>query len=195
MNDEYVPDFTAILNRWLNGSDIRDEEDALIGAVYKELQKLAAGFMKNERVDHTLQPTALVNEVYLRLIKAENVEIRAKSHFFGIAANAMRQVLIDHARKYAAKKRGGDWRRLTLSSIENIGSEVGIDLLALDLALTKLEELDPRAASVATMRLFARMKVIEIAEELGLDPSTIRRDWRAASTLLKKELAGDLPSC
>lgn len=189
MSTNDIPNFTVILNKLVEGSHQLEDQDALLGAVHKELQILAAGFMRNERANHTLQPTDLVHEVYLRLVDAEQVGIQGRTHFFGIAANAMRQVLIDHARKRNSLKRGGDWKRLSLTTIENIGFAGEIDLLDLDQALTKLEKMDPRAATVVTMKFFSGLKMEEIAQEMGVTRRTVQNDWRMAKMWLLDELA------
>lgn len=163
--------------------------DAVIELLYPELRKLAAGLMARERVNHTLQPTALVNEAWLRLVDGNAVDFEGRAHFFGIAARCMRQVLVDHARSKAADKRGGDWARVTLedSALPHVDPE--LELIALDSALEKLEKLDERAARVAEMRLFAGMTVPEIATELGVSPRTVDGDWSTARLWLGRELS------
>jgi len=188
MNDDYIPDFTVILNRLVSGSDIHDQGDALIGAVYKELQKLAAGFMKNERVDHTLQPTALVNEVYMRLARDQDMQWRDRRHFFGAAVESMRRILVDHARMVRAQKRAGDRARLNVS-LSGLLHEDDPDLvLALDEALDRLAEEDARTAEGAKLRLYAGFSTEDVASAMDLTPRTVQRDWAYARARLTEFL-------
>jgi len=174
-------DFTALLSAWRGGSDQAREQ--LIGLAYPELRSIARRQLAGERGNHTLQPTALVNEAYLRLSGLEQVEWQGRSHFVAIAARVMRQVLVDHARRYNAAKRDGG-ERITLSAVDQIQNEDGIDLEALDGALDRLESLDAVKARVVELRYFGGLTIEETAEALDLSPATIKRHWQAARAWL-----------
>lgn len=176
----------------LDGSHTLDdaERNALAERVYPELRELAASLMARERAGHTLQPTALVNEAWIRLVDGQRVRIEGRAHFFGVAARCMRQVLVDHARARSAAKRGGDRQRVTLDEGMLSAMDADIELIALDDALVKLSALDERAARVAEMRLFAGMTVPEVATELGVSPRTVDGDWATARLWLSRELQG-----
>lgn len=175
----------------LSDSGPSDEEarEAVIERLYPELRDLAAALMARERVGHTLQPTALVNEAWLRLVDVDLVNLEGRAHFFGIAARCMRQVLVDHARARSAGKRGGDRARVTLEAGLIASEDPEFELIALDSVLTRFEQLDPRASRVAEMRLFAGMTIDEIATELGVSPRTVDGDWATARMWLSRELA------
>ena len=162
----------------------------LFDAVYAELHQLASGLMKRERSDHTLQSTALVHEAYLRLVDGSRIEWQNRAHFFGTAARAMRQILVDHARSRQAAKRGGGQQRLTLD--ENLGMTTGsnVEILDLEAALLRLAEMHPRSAQVVELRVFGGLQVKEIAHVLGLSRQTIHDDWRIARLWLCRELDG-----
>lgn len=164
--------------------------DLQIDAVYLELRRLAASQMRKERTDHTLSATALVHEAYLRLAKS-NPQWENRAHFFGIAANAMRQILIDHALAHRTQKRGGDWVRLTLTSATpEIDSQAqnAIDILGLDAALKQLEALDERQARIVELRYFGGLTVEETADAMQLSSATIKREWSTARLFLKRAL-------
>lgn len=174
------------LLRELDGGDPR-VADRLIPLVYEELRRLAASYMADERPDHTLQPTALVHEAYLRLVDQRSVRWRSRTHFLAIAATAMRRLLIDHARRHRAEKRGGG-RRVTLSEGIAGGEAADLDVLALEEALTRLAEIDGRQAHVIELRFFGGLRVEEAAEVLGISPATVKRDWQHARAWLRREL-------
>ena len=162
--------------------------------VYDELHRLAANLMRGERADHTLQPTALVHETYCRLIDHAQVGWRNRAHFFGIAARAMRQILVDHARRRAAAKRGGDWQRVTLDERLNVASTPEVEVLDLDEALTRLAALDERMARIVEFRVFGGMSAQQVAHMLGVSRRTVQNDWRVAKMWLARELAeGSIP--
>jgi RNA polymerase sigma-70 factor (ECF subfamily) len=169
----------------------RDVADRLFEAVFGELRQLAGDLMRNERASHTLQPTALVNEAYLRLVDDSKIDWRNRAHFFGIAARAMRQILVDHARQRAAAKRGGGWQRVTLDDAVALTAERDIKILALDRVLTKLGEMDERMARIVELRAFAGLSVEETAQILGVSVRTIHNDWRVAKMWLARELASE----
>lgn len=155
---------------------------------YAALRGLASSYLHKERHDHTLQPTALVHEAFLKL--AEPGSWKSRSHFQAVAANAMRQILIDHARARATKKRGGGWLRVTLSGQASPSEDDGIDLLALDEALNALENLDVRKARIVELRFFGGMTNAEAASEVGISPKAAEADWYFARAWLRDRLAG-----
>jgi RNA polymerase sigma-70 factor (ECF subfamily) len=159
-------------------------------AVHDELRRAAAALMRRERPDHTLQPTALVNEAYLRLVDGTRVEWQNRAHFFGIAARAMRQILVDHARARAAEKRGGGWERVTLDERLEVLSHREIDVFELDDALSRLGEMDARMARIVELRFFAGLTVEEVAHVLEISRRTVQREWRVAKMWLARELGG-----
>jgi len=161
--------------------------DALLPLVYAELRALAADRLKNERPDHTLQPTALVHEVYLRLVDQTRVTWRSRAHFFAAAANSIRRILVDSARKKKADKRGGGWQRVEIDAVKADDGSPGAgpaDLLALDVALTELGEMDPRAARVVELRYFGGLGMTQVAEAAGTSLATVERDWASARAWL-----------
>jgi RNA polymerase sigma factor (TIGR02999 family) len=163
--------------------------DQLVPLVYGELHKLAVHYMRAERGDHTLQPTALVHEAYMRLVDQRNASWQNRSHFFGIAAQAMRRILVDHARrKQAGKREGGD--RVTLDESVAEAPQRSVDLIALDDALNKLASLDPRQARVVELRFFGGLDIEQTAESLGISPATVKRDWTFARAFLQREMDG-----
>jgi RNA polymerase sigma factor (TIGR02999 family) len=159
--------------------------------VYTELRKLAASYLRVERPDHTLQPTALVHEAYLRLVDQRSVNWQNRAHFFGIAAQMMRRILVDHARRRQAAKRDGATYRLYTSEEEATARDP--ELLALDEALSGLEALDARQARIVELRFFGGLTVEETAEVAGVSPATVKREWRTARAWLAREIrpAGD----
>lgn len=161
--------------------------DALVPVVYAELHDLAVHYMRGERDSHTLQPTALVHEAYMRLVDQRNASWQNRSHFFGIAAQAMRRILVDHARrKRASKREGGE--RVTLDESVAEAPQRSVDLIALDDALLKLAALDPRQARVVELRYFGGLDIEQTAESLGISPATVKRDWTFARAFLQREM-------
>ena len=178
---------TQLLVDWKLG-DV-DALDRLIPLVYRELRRLAAGYLRNERVSHTLQPTALLHEAYIRMVDQEMPEWQNRAHFFGVAARIMRQILVDHARTHKASKRGAELKKLSLDEAQMIlTSNSRPTVLALDEALTKLGALDERKARVVEMRAFGGMSVEDTALALGVSEPTIKRDMRFAQAWLRREL-------
>ncbi|MFT7480547.1 MAG: RNA polymerase sigma factor (TIGR02999 family) [Gammaproteobacteria bacterium] len=164
--------------------------DALFALVMDELHGVAVGHMSRERGGHSLQPTALVNEVYLRLIRAEDVEWRDRNHFYAVASRCIRRLLTEHARRRDARKRGDGIARVSLHEPDLPKSEArDVALLDLDLALTDLEEKDPRQAQVVELRFFAGLSVEETAQQLGCSAGTIKNDWRFARAWLQARLS------
>lgn len=169
---------------------------SLFDVLYRELRRLAVSAMRAERRDHTLQPTALVHEAYLRLAD-EQTPLTSRHHFFGVAAIAMRRILVEHARARHAAKRGGHAPRVALDDIEVAMPELddAIDIVALDSALTSLAAIDPRQARIVELRFFAGMTVDETADAVGLSARTVKREWQMSRAWLRREMArqGDQP--
>lgn len=162
--------------------------------LYEQLKSLARRYMAKERPNHTLQPTALAHEAYIRLHRIDRVEWRGRTHFMAVAATQMRRVLVEHARAAAAHKRGGKLRRVSLHDHSALTPERSIDLLILDGALDRLRRSSPRQARVAEMRLFSGLEVLEIATVLDVTDRTVKRDWRVARAWLACELSvGEIP--
>ena len=178
-------DVTTLLDGWRRGD--RDALERLLPLVYSELRRIAARQLKNERPGHTLQPTALVHEAYLRLADQRHVDWQNQAHFFGVAAQVMRRVLVDHARRRAAVKRG---EGAELVSIEQAGDIASTDLpvLALDAALDRLEKIDPGLAKLIELRAFSGLNNEQAALILDISPSTVKRELRTAKAWLTNEL-------
>jgi len=181
-------DVTQLLVEWRNGS--RSALDRLIPLVERELRRLARSYMRRERADHTLQTTALVNEAYMLLVKQRNVQWQNRAHFFAIAAQLMRRVLIDHAKSHRRAKRGGGAIKVSLEDIAAPISTRSEELLALDAALNKLAAIDARKGRVVEMRYFGGLSFEEAAEVLEVSPNTVMRDWRMARAWLEREISG-----
>lgn len=179
---------TRLLVDWQHGD--KDALDQLMPLVYHELHKLAASYLQKERRNHTLQPTALIHEAYLRMVEREMPEWQNRAHFFGLAARLMRQILVDHARTVKASKRGGERQRLSLDDAPPVFTHDDVaGLLVLDEALRKLAALDERKARVVEMRAFGGMSVEDTALALGVSEPTVKRDMRLAQAWLRRELA------
>jgi RNA polymerase sigma factor (TIGR02999 family) len=181
------PDVTQLLRRWSAGD--AEALQSLFAAVEGELRRLASSYMRRERSSHTPEPGALVNEAYLRLIDQRQVHWAGRGHFLAIAAQAMRRVLVDHARGHLAAKRGGGAERVTLSGVAADAAAADVDALALHTALERLAALDARQAQVVEMRYFAGLSVEEVAEVLGISPATVKREWSTARVWLARALA------
>lgn len=179
---------TRLLQAWSRGEG--GALDALVPLVYGELRRQANRYLGRQRAGHTLQPTAVVHEAFLKLVGHKNVSWNGRSHFFAVASKAMRQVLVDHARKKHAEKRGGDASRIVLD--EGVASTPprSVDLAALDDALKRLEALDAEQARIVELRFFGGLTVEETAEVLGSSPATVKRAWRSARAWLYGELKG-----
>lgn len=182
-------DVTAILKR------IRDADDSgyqdLLPVVYDELRQMAAGYLRQERLDHTLQPTALVHEAYLKLVDQNIADWKDRRHFFAVAARAMRQVLIDYARRHRAAKRGGNRLKFTLDQAPAPLAPATVDLVALDDAMAELERLDARKSRVVELRFFGGLTNEEAAGELGVSPKTTEADWYMARAWLRRALGDE----
>ncbi len=175
----------------MRSNDLSDaaQADELLRLVYAELRRIAARQLRNERVGHTLQPTALVHEAYLRLVRGPEVNWQNRAHFFRIAARAMRQVLVDAARRRSAERRGGGWRRVTLSPGIVSDEAADHDVLALHDALERLGELDSSLEQLIELRFFSGLTLEETADTLGVSRRKAAKDWAAARLWLRKELA------
>jgi RNA polymerase sigma-70 factor (ECF subfamily) len=166
----------------------REAEGKLVAIVYDEMRRMAARYMRQERADHTLQATALVNEAYLRLIDQRDKDWQNRAHFFGMAAQVMRRVLVDHARTHHTAKRGGDLRKVSLDDALHLSSTRSEQLIALDEALARLAAIDARQARVVELRYFGGLSENEAAAALGVSSRTIKRDWSVAKAWLYSEM-------
>lgn len=167
-----------------------DAREELLAVVYEQLRRIAGQRMRDERAGHTLEATGLVHEAFLRLLGDEGVSWESRGHFYGAAANAMRRILIDHARKRNAEKRGGQRGRVPLSVVDLAQDTDPAQILALDEALSTLEQSDPRAASVVRLRFYAGLDVAQTARVLGLSERTVLRDWSYARAVLFEQVSG-----
>ncbi|MDQ3749897.1 MAG: sigma-70 family RNA polymerase sigma factor [Acidobacteriota bacterium] len=179
---------TAMLQEWNDGN--REALDTLLPIVYDELRRQAHRYIRRERKNHTLQTTALIHEAYLKLLEQRNVECESRTHFFAIAANLMRQILVDYARTKQSLKRGGAADNLPLEEAVLIAAqETDVDLLALDAALNCLAEMDARQSRIVELRYFSGLSIAETAEVLQISPTTVKRDWNVAKAFLNHELS------
>jgi RNA polymerase sigma-70 factor, ECF subfamily len=167
----------------------RGNVDALMAAIYDDLRRLALGHLRSERQDHTLQPTALVHEAYLKLIDQRLTDWKDRAHFFAVASRIIRRILVDHARERGAAKRGGGSSRVAIDDVELAASDEGVDLMALDDALAALAEIDAVQAQVVEMRYFGGLTIEEIAEALDIGKRSVDRHWQVARTWLCFRLA------
>jgi RNA polymerase sigma factor (TIGR02999 family) len=180
---------TVLLGRLTDGN--REAEAELVSRVYPELRRIAGAYMRGERISHTLQASALVNEAYLRLVDQTRVDWRNRAHFFGVAARMMRRILVNHAIEHHAAKRGGRRAKVDLESMEiGVNPEQSEELLAVDEALAQLKELDPQQERVVELRYFGGLTIEETAEAMGVSPRTVKREWAMARAWLQATLAG-----
>jgi len=180
--------FTRLLLDWSDGDEGARNE--MLPLVYDELRRLAALYLVRERRDHTLQPTALVHEAYLRLIDQRQVNWKNRAQFVGLAAVMMRRILVNHARDRAAEKRGGDMQKVPLSDVDEAGTPQDVDVLVLHVALDQLGAIDPRKSRIVELKFFGGLTTNEIAEVLQLSPATIERDWSFARAWLYDAIGG-----
>ena len=180
-------DVTLMLKR-LSAGD-QEAVNMLVPVLYDELRRLAAYYLRKERSDHTLQATALVHEAYVRLVDQREVEWKNRNHFFGVAAQLMRRVLLDHARKHQAAKRGGPLPKLKLDDAVAMCEENAAELVALDGLLTRLSTIDPRQTRVVELRFFGGMSVEETAEVMNISPATVKREWAMAKAWFAREMS------
>ena len=188
VGDPLSQNITHLLKEWSDGD--KQALDRLTPLVYEELRKQAARYLQKERPNHSLQATALINEAFLRLIDVKDVQWQNRAHFFAIAANLMRRILVDHARRRDAEKRGGSQMRLTLDEGLAVANETDVDLLAIDEALDRLAVIDEQQARVVELRFFSGLTVEETATALGVSPKTVKRDWSVARAWLRREIGG-----
>ena len=183
------PNITQLLVEWGNGD--KEALDKLIPIVYAELRRQAERFLRRERPSHTLQPTALIHEAYLKLINQEHMRWQNRAQFFGIAAQLMRRILVDHARGKQALKRGGDEVKLQLD-VELIGgARKDVNLVVLDEALNRLGQLDEQQSKIVELRYFSGLSIDETSAALSISPATVKRDWTMAKAWLRRELLSD----
>jgi RNA polymerase sigma factor (TIGR02999 family) len=184
------PDVTALLLEWSRGNENALQE--LLPLVYDELRRMAARHLRGERGNHTLQPTALVHEVYLRLVDQRQANWRDRAHFLGAAARIMRRILVDHARRHGARKRGDGAQRVSIEDAADLAAPATeIPVVALDHALDRLELVDAGLAKIVELRAFGGLTIDEAALVLNVSPSTAKREWRTARAWLSRELAVD----
>jgi RNA polymerase sigma-70 factor (ECF subfamily) len=179
-------EITRLLREWKNGDE--SAIDQLFPIVYNDLRQQARNYLRSERPDHTLQPTALVHEAYLRMLKLGQTEWENRAHFYAISAIMMRRILVDHARQLAAEKRGGGMQRVTLSNLQAPIEQKAIDLLELNDALNRLSEIEERKARIVEMIYFGGLSQKEIADILDITEKTVQRDWKFAKLWLFREM-------
>ena len=182
-----LSEVTQLLQQWSDGR--KDALDRLLPEIYGELRRLASSYLRRERPDHTLQPTALVHEAFLKLVDQRLVRWQNRAHFFGIAAQAMRRILVDHARAHTAGKRGAGQRPIAFDEAVLATPSQDIDLLALDEALTRLHAFDPQQSRIVELRFFGGLTIDETAEVMRISPATIGREWVLAKAWLYAELS------
>ena len=180
---------TQLLQRLNRGDE--DAMSALVPLVYEELRGLAGGYLRGERPDHTLQPTALVHEAYARLVGEQTPDFESRGHFVAVAANSMRQILVNHAKGRARLKRGGDRKRLALAEDVTAVTATDVDLVELDVAMKRLAEINQRKVQVVELRFFVGLTAQETAETLGTSLATVKRDWDFAKIWLMRQLGAD----
>ena len=180
-------DITQLLVDWGKGN--KKALDGVMPLVYDELHRIASRYLRRERVGHTLQTTALINEAYLRIVDQNRVNWQSRAHFFGVAAQMMRRILVDHARSHLYAKRGGGAQKLTLDEAIATPQERDLDLVALDDALTTLAQVDPQQSRIIELRFFGGLTIEETAEVLGISPATVKRDWNMAKAWLFGEIS------
>jgi len=183
---ENIQEISVILKDWSEGN--RASADRLLSLVYDELRKIAGQYLKKEKSDHTLQPTALVHEAYMKLIDISDISWNDRAHFFAVSANIMRHILVDHARAKLAEKRGGDAQHISLEDADSLSSETDIDLLAVDEALNELAKFDEQQSRIVELRFFGGLTIEETAHVAGISPATVKREWAMAKAWLHRKL-------
>jgi RNA polymerase sigma factor (TIGR02999 family) len=179
-------DVTALLAQLTKGNE--EAASKLIPLVYAELRRLAGSYMRRERSDHTLQATALVHEAYLKLVEQRSVDWKSRAHFFGIAAQVMRRILVDHARGHLRDRRGGGQRAVPMDKALVFAPEQSLELVKLDQALERLSKIDPRQGKIVELRFFGGLTVEQTADLLGISAKTVKRDWSMAKAWLHGDL-------
>ena len=184
---ESTEGITQLLIRWNAGDETA--LDKLMPLVESELRRLAGNYLRRERPGHTLQPTALVNEAYLRLVEQRDARWQNRAHFYGISAKLMRRILVDHARvKFAEKRGGADQQRLSITSAQGLSASPDLDILALHEALEELAQLDPQQERIVELKFFGGLSIDEVAEVLSIGHATVERDWKMARAWLRLKL-------
>ena len=189
--DSSPGEVTALLLAWSAGD--REALARLFPLVYGDLRRRAEGYLRKERSGHTLQPTALVNEAYLKLVDQARVKWQNRAHFYAVASRAMREVLVEYARRHRAAKRGAGETRVALGDGDAVTPPRSLDLLALDVALDRLSALDERQGKLVELRVFGGLTIEEAAEALGISPATVSREWKHAEAWLAREMSGLAP--
>lgn len=184
-----APDVTSLLKKLADGNDQAARE--LIPVVYKELHRLAVGHLRRERRDHTLQPTALVHEAYIKLVAQRETDWQSRTHFFAVASKLMRRILVDYARRHLRAKRGGAQTKVSLEGVDLASPHPPDAMLAVDESLTRLEQLDARQARIVELRYFGGLTIEEAAQVLQISATTVRREWTSAKAWLYGELKKD----
>lgn len=185
---EKSQEISRILQQWSDGG--KEASEKLMPLVYEELRRQASRYMRRERIGHTLQATALIHEAYLKLIDQRDVNWQNRAHFFGVAAQVMKRILVDYAKARHREKRGGEAENLPLDEARFVISDgKSVDLIALDEALTRFAEFDPQQAKIVELKYFAGMKIEEIGEALRLSPATVKREWNLAKAWLHSEIS------
>jgi len=175
-----------ILKDWSGGK--RESANVLLSLVYDELRRIARQYLRKERSDHTLQPTALVHEAYMKLIDISDVSWQDRAHFFAVASNVMRHILVDHARARATEKRGGEAQRMALEDAVKLSDAPDIDLLALDEAMKQLADFDEQQSKIVELRFFGGLTIEETAHVIGISPATVKREWTMAKAWLFRRM-------
>ena len=183
------PNITELLAGYSRGD--KDALDQLMPIVYEELRRQASRYLRREQVGHTLQTTALIHEAYVRLVDQRNMQWQNRAHFFAIAAQLMRRILVDHARTKKRVKRGGSDIRVSLADADVAAKDQDLDVVALDEALQRLSHIDEQQSRVVELRFFSGLTVEETAAVMGISPATVKRDWSMAKAWLHRELSGD----
>jgi RNA polymerase sigma factor (TIGR02999 family) len=191
MTEPTQSEFTQMLDRARGGDD--SAVHALLPLIYGEMRAMAGGLFRDQGPAHTLQPTALVHEAFLKLVGPNEVEWQSRAHFFAVAAKAMRQILTDHARRRRAQKRGGDHDRITLSGLSTPVASSAFELVAFEEAIDRLSKLDERQGRIVELRFLGGLTVEEVGEVLELSVSTVEREWRMARAWLRRELSDEAP--
>lgn len=186
MANSFQGDITRLLTAWQRGDTLASEQ--LVPLIYPELRKIAGGLMSIERQDHTLQPTDLIHETYLRMVEQKRVRWQDRHHFFAISARMIQRILVDHSRRRWAQKRGGRSEHIPLAEVTNLAVERPDLMIELDAALQLLETIDSIQAAIVQAKFFAGLTGVEIADVLGLSPATVKRKWRMAKLWLFHEL-------
>lgn len=182
-----MSEVTRLLREWSAGR--HEARDELLGLVYEPLRVIAERHLHREREGHTLQPTALVNELYLKFVDQRRVAWNDRAHFFGVAAQVMRRILVDHARKRRSEKRGGDLIAVTIGSAVDVAAEENFDVVALDVALENLEKVFPQQAKLVELRFYAGLTIDETAAVMGISPATVSREWTMARAWLRRAMS------